>query len=66
VKTYPVADGGCARHLCLMLQARGAGCRGSAIVADVQAEGCEEILIWRQTLPRVGSRSILANLWLPV
>jgi hypothetical protein len=32
----------------------------------VQAEGCEEILIWRQTLPRVGSRSILANLWLPV
>jgi hypothetical protein len=32
VKTYPVADGGCARHLCLMLQARGPGCMGSAIV----------------------------------
>jgi hypothetical protein len=27
VKTYPVTDGGCARHLHLMLQRGGAGCR---------------------------------------
>jgi hypothetical protein len=33
MKAYPVADGGCARHLCSMLQPGRARCTAKAIVA---------------------------------
>jgi hypothetical protein len=62
VKTNPVADGGCARHLCLMLQRERGWMRRFCGCRAVQAEGREEMLIRRQALPRAGSRCILANL----
>ena len=50
VKTYPVADGGCARHLRLMLQRGAAGCtawrscaRSGREKAGRSSTGCLEV-----------------------